>query len=144
MVGVFLAILLLASGCGPSLHQRRQACLASKDAQSAECGRVLGQRAANPSGGSQYDGCAAVCASARGFVWGRVAEAEREYLAQMTAGVKEGNGIYEIAIQMLRWNSEQKLRTLALSLWGLFFVFIRFSFLWHHDLLLSPAVLHSS
>jgi len=34
MMGVCLAVLLLASGCGPSLHQRSQACLASKDAQS--------------------------------------------------------------------------------------------------------------
>ncbi len=37
MVGLFLAVLLLASGCGPSLHQQSQACVASKDAQSAEC-----------------------------------------------------------------------------------------------------------
>ena len=36
-VGLLLAVLLLASGCGPSLHQLMQACLASKDAQSGEC-----------------------------------------------------------------------------------------------------------
>ena len=36
-MGLLLAVLLLASGCGPSLHQLRQACLASRDAQSGEC-----------------------------------------------------------------------------------------------------------
>ncbi len=36
-VGVLLAVVLLASGCGPSLHPLRQACLASWNAQSAEC-----------------------------------------------------------------------------------------------------------
>ena len=36
-VGVLLAVVLLASGCGPSLRQLRQACLASWNAQSAEC-----------------------------------------------------------------------------------------------------------
>ncbi len=37
MVGVLLTVLLLASGYGPSLHQQSQACVASKDAHSAEC-----------------------------------------------------------------------------------------------------------
>ena len=37
MVGVVLAVLLLASSCSSNLHQRSQACLASKDTQSAEC-----------------------------------------------------------------------------------------------------------
>ena len=36
-VGLLLAVVLLASGCGPRLHQLRQACLASWDVQSVEC-----------------------------------------------------------------------------------------------------------
>lgn len=42
MMGVCLVVLLLVSGCGPSLHQRSQACLASKDAQSTECADYWG------------------------------------------------------------------------------------------------------
>jgi hypothetical protein len=37
MVGVGLAILLLASSCSSNLHQRSHACLASQNTQSAEC-----------------------------------------------------------------------------------------------------------
>lgn len=43
MMGVFLAVLLLASGYGSSLHQRSQVCLTSKDAQSAECAAYWGK-----------------------------------------------------------------------------------------------------
>ena len=37
MVGVVLAVLLLASSCSSNLNQRGQACLASKNTQSAAC-----------------------------------------------------------------------------------------------------------
>jgi hypothetical protein len=36
MVGLVLAVLLLASSCSANLHQRSHACLASHDTQSAE------------------------------------------------------------------------------------------------------------
>jgi hypothetical protein len=36
MIGVVLAVLLLASSCSANLHQRSQACLASHDSQSAQ------------------------------------------------------------------------------------------------------------
>jgi hypothetical protein len=38
MVGVVLAVLLLASSCSANLNQRSHACLASHDPQSAQCG----------------------------------------------------------------------------------------------------------
>jgi hypothetical protein len=37
MVGVVLAVLLLASSCSATLHQRSHACLASHDPQSVQC-----------------------------------------------------------------------------------------------------------
>ena len=44
IVGVWLAVVLLASACGPpSAHQLGQACQASSDAQSAECAGYWGK-----------------------------------------------------------------------------------------------------
>ena len=46
-VGLCLAILLLASGCGPSLQQHSQACQASNDAGSPECANYWGKARQN-------------------------------------------------------------------------------------------------
>jgi len=40
---VWLAVLPLISGCGPSLHDNAQACLAAKDAQAPECTAYWGK-----------------------------------------------------------------------------------------------------